>query len=203
MIANNNSEGSDAQEGMYSAHISESGLFVLQGLTGRHLHTVFTPCLQVAGMHLTAPSFSIPLSEKTAEKWVHRYVNISCEWSETPLMLQDYWNILASCEDKPSGIDVDSRGAIIAPCTINFYKAEPIKKIEIYEFQWSAGQETDLEAVTYDQAIRFEHEGGTAFCIACLLDGPGIATEVHISEDEKTISQFLQGSRLRTCLAVL
>lgn len=203
MIAKNNSEDPDTQARAFSAQISEGGLLILQSLIGRQLYRVLAPCLQVAGAHFTAPSFSIHFSDEIGGRWFHKYVNICCEWSETPLTFTDYWDILISCENKPSGINVDSSGAIVAPCTICFYKAKPIKKIELYEFQLSAGQGSDLETVTYDKAIRFEHEGGTAFCIACQVNGPGDATEVHVSEDEATISQFLNGSRSRTCLTAI
>jgi hypothetical protein len=203
MIAKNNSGGPDTRSGVFSAQISEDGLLILRGLIGRQLYRVLAPCLQVAGAHFTAPSFSIHFSDEIGGKWFHKYVNIRCEWSETPLTFTDYWEILISSDNKPSGIDVDSSGAIVAPCTICFYKAKPIKKIEIYEFQWSDGEGDDLEAVTYDKAIRFQHEDGTAFCIACQLNGPGDATEVHISEDETTVRQFLEDSRLRVCLTAI
>lgn len=197
MIARNNSEDPKTEGSSYSAQISEDGLLILQGLIGRQLSRVLAPCLQVTLAHFTAPSFAIHISDEFAGKWTHKYVNISCDWSETPLTLTDYWRILIFCEDKPAGIDVDSTGAIVAPCTIYFYKAMPIKKIEVYEFGWSAGQGADAETVKYDQAIRFESEEGKAFCIATQLDGPGIATEVHISEDATTIGEFLEGSQLR------
>jgi len=200
MITGDNSETST---GKYCTQISEAGLVVLQGLIGRQVHMVYAPCLQVAGAHLTSPSFSIPVSDQTAEKWVHKHVNFSFEWFETPLTLTDYWKIAVSIDDKPQGIEVNSTGAIVAPCTINFYESKPINRIEVFEFNWSAGQEIDMEMVTYDNAIRFECEGGRAFCIACQLNGPGIATEVHLSENEAVISEFLEGSRLRMSLTAM
>ncbi len=197
MITGNNSEIST---GKYCAQISEAGLQALQGLIGRQIYQVYAPCLQMTGAHITSPSFSVPLSDEIAGKWVHKYVNFSCEWSETPLMFTDWWKILISIDDNPRGIDVDPTGAIVAPCTINFYGSRPIKQIEVFEFEWSAGQGADLETVTYDNAIRFESEGGKALCIACRLNGPGAATEVHLSEDETVIGQFLEGSSSRICL---
>jgi len=194
MITGDNSETS---AGKYFARISQDSLPILQGLIGRQIHRVYAPCLQVAGAHIASPSFSVPLSNEIAGKWVHKYVNFRCEWSETPLTLTDWWKILVSVDNKPCGIEVDSKGAIVAPCTIHFYKSGPIKQIEVFEFEWSAGQGNEVEAVAYDNAIRFELEGGNALCIACQLNGPGIATEVHLSEDETTIGQFLEGSRLR------
>lgn len=200
MISDNNPKNSESKGGVYAAQISEDGLLILRGLIGRQIFRVLAPCLQAAGAHFAAPSLSIPFSDEVAGKWSHRYVNIRCEWSETPLTLTDYWDILITCENRPTGIDVDSRGAVVAPCTINFYMATPIKKIELYEFLWPVEPGDCTEAVRYDQAIRFEREDGTAICVACQLDGPGIATEVHISEDEVTIREFLEGSNLRVSM---
>jgi hypothetical protein len=200
VIVGHNSEDPKTQCRNYSAQISEDGLLILQGLIGRQLHRVLAPCLQVAGMHFTAPSFSIQFSDEIAGKWFHNYANIRCEWSETPLTHTDFWSILVSCEDKPFGIDVASNGATMAPCTVSFYNAKPIRKIEVYEHRWSDERGGEVEAVRYDQAIRFEQEGGAPFCIACQLNGPGIATELHISESESTVSEFLEGSRLRVCI---
>ena len=194
------SEGMKLQ-GYDSAQIPEAGVEALRGLIGSQPYRVYAPCLQVAGPHLTAPSFSIPVSGEKAGEWTHKYVVIRCEWSETPRTLTDFWRILVSFEDKPNGIGVDLTGAVIAPCTINLYNAKPISKIEVYEFQLKSGEGMDLESVKYDRAIRFEQEGGKPFCVACQLDGPGIATEVHFSEDEATVREFLEGSQLRVCLA--
>jgi hypothetical protein len=162
-------------------------------LIGRTVHTIYAPSLQVAGKHLTAPSLALPVLEDR----IHRYAVVRCRWSETPHTYTDYWEVLVSSEDKPGGFEVNSENALVEPCTINFFDATPINRIEIFSFEWSAGEGHRLETVEYDRAIRFQLEDGSAFCISCQLDGPGIATEVHISEDEGTIRQFLQGSRLR------
>jgi hypothetical protein len=108
--------------------------------------------------------------------------------------------MLVSVADKPDQIDVDPSGAVVAPCTIKFYQATPVTKIEIYEFESSSEFDEGRETLRFDQAIRFEQESGRSFCVACQLNGPGVATEVHISEDEGTIHEFLDGSRLRVCL---
>ena len=197
-----NTAGANAERGLgvgdeYRAQISDADVSVLRSMIGNRFYTVYAPCLQVAGAHLTAPSFSIPVFDKITGNWSHRYVVIRCEWSETPVALSDYWQMYVSCESDPHGIEVNSTGAIVAPCTIKYFQATPISKIEIYEFRWSAGLKNGQETVVYDQAIRFEQENGKAFCIACQLDGPGVATEVHISEDEETIRQFLEGAHLR------
>jgi hypothetical protein len=194
------SEGLETPDADYFAQASDAGLSVLRSMIGNCFHSIYAPCLQVAGAHLTAPSFSIPVFDRITGHWSNRYVVIRCNWSETPLTLTDYWQMLVSCEAKPDRIDVDSTGAIVAPCTIKYFQATPIRKIEVYEFKRSPGLDQGRETVRYDQGIRFEQESGKAFCIACQLDGPGIATEVHISEDDATISQFLEGSRLRVCL---
>lgn len=200
MSTEDHSEASVTPKSEYSALISEAGLSVLRGMIGNRFHTILSPCLQVDGAHLTAPSFSILVFDKVTRNWAEQYIVVRCKWYETPLVFSDYWQILVSCEDRPDQIDVDSAGAVVAPCTINFYLATPITKIEVYEFEWSDEVDLGRETVRYDKAIRFEQESGKTFCIACQLNGPGIATDVHISEDAATISQFLHGSRLRVCL---
>jgi hypothetical protein len=185
---------------LYEAHITVESLSVLQAMLGNRFHHIYAPCLQVAGAHQAAPSFSIPIFDKITGNWSHQYVVIRCSWAETPLCFSDYWQLVVSIEDRPNGIDVDPQGALIAPCTIRYFQAAPVSKIEIFEFRISEGSRQEKETVRFDRAIRFLQENGRAFCIACQLDGPGIATDVHISDDEHMISEFLAGSELRLCL---
>jgi hypothetical protein len=166
-------------------------------MIGLTVATVYASCLQVSGQHLTAPAFSIPVSSDASGRWIHRYVVIRCDWFETPHTLTDYWRIFVSDEAAPQGIETDSAQGIVAPCTIKFYHATPITMIDVYQFEGSAGDAECLEIALYDQAIHFQSANGRSFCIACQLNGPGIATEVHISEDADTIRQFLKGSRSR------
>lgn len=194
------SEGLVTRDGDYSAQISEAGLSVLQSMIGNSFFSIYAPCLQVAGSHLTAPSLSIPVFDRVTGNWSRQYIVIQCNWSETPLTFTDYWQMLVSRGEKPDRIDVDPTGAIIAPCTIKYFRATPICKIDVYEFERSIEVDRGRETVKYDQGIRFETESGKTFCIACLLNGPGIATEVSISEDDETIGRFLEGSRLRVRL---
>ena len=184
---------------VYSDHLSEGGLSVLRDMIGNRFYRVYAPCLQVAGAHLTAPSFSIPVFDRITGYWSNRYVVIQCNWFETPLTFTDYWHIHVSSEDKPDRIPVNFTGAIVAPCTINYFQVTPISGIEIYEVELSFGLDPARETVRYDNALRFVQESGKAFCIACQLNGPGIATDVHISDDDATIAQFLEGSQLRAC----
>jgi hypothetical protein len=166
-------------------------------LIGRSIFFVYASCLQVGGQDFTAPSFSIPISDEIERKWSHRYAVVRCKWHETPRTLTDYWQILVSDEAKPEGIEVDAGGAIVAPCTIHFWRSTPVQSIEILSSTWAAGEGDDVEEVEFDQALRFRLEDGKAFCIACRLDGPGVATEIHISEDEKTIESYLERSTCR------
>ncbi len=184
----------------YETHISEAGLSVLRTMIGNRFYRIYAPCLHVAGSHLAAPSLSIPVFDKVTGDWSHRYVIIRCDWSETPLTFTDYWQVFVSIGDGPLGIDVNKEDAIVAPCTIEYFQTTPISEIEIYEYRCSYGLDQERENVRYDKAIRFLREDGKAFCITCQLDGPGIATDVHISEDKQIISEFLDGSELRLCL---
>ncbi len=115
-------------------------------------------------------------------------------------LLNDYWQLIAKHDDRPEGIKVDSANAIVAPCGNHFYDTAPISKIEIYAFSYSGGECAQEEDVAYDQAILFQLENGKSFCVACQLDGPGIATDVHSSEEVETIRKPIEGSRLRLTL---
>jgi hypothetical protein len=181
----------------YSAQISENGLAVLRSMIGLTVATVYASRLDVSAQHLTAPAFSIPVFSKTSGHCTNRYVVIRCDWSETPHTMSDYWRMSVSDKGAPYGIQVNSDHALIAPCSIQFYHAAPIERIQVYQFEASAGDEQCLEIVTYDQAIHFQSANGRSFCIACQLNGPGIATDVHLSEDADTITQLLEGSQLR------
>jgi hypothetical protein len=181
----------------YSAQISADDLLVLNKLIGITVHRVYASCLQVRGQHLTAPNFAIPITSEMNAQRIHKYFNFRCKWFETPHTLTDYWQIVVSHDDKPHDFEVHPEKGLIAPCTVNYFRTAPINKIEIYEFQSSAGEGQNLEAVTYDKAIHVHLADGKSFGIACQLNGPGIATEVHISDHDETIETFLDGSRLR------
>jgi hypothetical protein len=186
---------------MHSTEMSVDSLNALKLLIGRSVHSVLSPCLQAAGQHFTSPSFSISISDQTIEGWRHRYINFRCDWFEAPVFLRDYWTIHVEETKHPIGIDVNASGAIVAPCTINFYRAQPIQRIEVYRLHDRAQNESQAEEVSYDKAILFRTESGRRFCIACQLNGPGIATEVHLSEQEETILELIEGSKLRLTIS--
>jgi hypothetical protein len=71
--------------------------------------------------------------------------------------------------------------------------SSPILRVEVYEFSWPANEQLDAENVVYDRAIHFQRQDGSSFCVACQPNGPGIATEVHVSDDDKTIAHLLSG----------
>ena len=140
----------------------------------------------------------MPLPDEIDGTWSHRFVNVSCQWFETPRFLNDYCRLVVTSDNKPNGIEVDASNATVEPCTVHFYSnVSPISIIEVYELELPLSDTPDEETVLYDKAICLRCEIGIRLCIAWQLDGPGIATDVHFSEDEKTISDFLEGTRLR------
>jgi hypothetical protein len=80
------------------------------------------------------------------------------------------------------------------------YSAQPIRKIEIFEYRYAPDDEGPEESVHYDQAILFDCAEERTFCIACLLNGPGIAHDLHFSEDTGVIHEMLNGSTVRLVL---
>jgi hypothetical protein len=173
-----------------TVHLSEHSLGLLRDLLNSSLHTIHAPCLQVAKHHFTSPSLSFLIGPR-------EWLTLSCEWLETPRTYNDYWRLIVSRENWPAGIEMDATGAILAPCTIHFYESPRITGIEVYTKQWDSENETGGERVAYDSFLRFIREGGREFCVGCQLNGPGIATEVHFSEDEETIRDFLLDAELR------
>jgi len=173
--------------------LSDHGIALLRDLCGFTLHRVFAPCLQVGGHQLTAPSLSFLLGQ-------HNFLAFRCEWFETPHTFTDYWRLAVSKHRTPPGIDVNSDGAIVAPCTIQFSDAKPISGIEIYSTQWDWESDGLSEHVCYDSAFRFITKDNRSFLIWCHLNGPGIATEVHFSEDSEAVAPFVTNSRLRISL---
>jgi len=124
------------------------------------------------------------------------FINFSCKWSETPQFLNDSWQITVAKDGEPLDIAQNASGALIDPCTISMYHATPIEKIEILEYSYAAEDEGPEEAVAYDQAILF-HCADRNFCIACILNGPGIATYLHFSENAEVIQQLVSESTVR------
>jgi hypothetical protein len=169
--------------------ISNSSIAILQGLIGKTIHTIFTPHLDAAGPHLAAPTLSMLASKD-------HFINFSCKWSETPQFLNDSWQITVAEHSDPLDIAQNASGALIDPCSISMYHATPIEKIEILEYSYAAEGEGAEEAVTYDQAILF-HCADRSFCIACMLNGPGIAEYLHFSENVEVIQQMVSESTVR------
>jgi len=184
------------------AQIAQSSILALSVLIGRQVHRVYAPSLDVAGTHVAAPSFSVPISDQIGDAWVHRFVNLKAIWSETPRFMNDYWELQASDDQTPIGISINIENAMLSPCSVSFYEngGSKITRIEIYSLS-ASDLEDENESVLYDKALQFVRENGSSFCISCQLNGPGIAEFVRLSEDPKVIREFLEGCRLRLTLA--
>ena len=170
--------------------LSPGSVAGLRRLIGREIYTIFAPNLDAAGSHLAAWTLSMLLEKD-------RFLNFSCEWSETPYFLNDSWQITVAEGQSPLNIAKNESGALISPCTINLYGAKPITKIEIFSRSNISANEGIEETVNYDQAIVFQCEEGRAFCIGCLLNGPGIATYLHFSENREVIAAIVAESSVR------
>jgi hypothetical protein len=173
--------------------LSDESVSALRKLLGITVHTIFAPKLDAAGAHLAAWKLSILIKKDY-------FVNFSCKWSETPRYLNDSWLIKVAESSNPIGIQQDDSGALIAPCTISMCKAQPIIKIQIYDYCYAPEDEGPDESVQYDQAILFHCAEERAFCISCLLSGPGIAEDLHFSEDAGVIQEMIDGSTVRLVL---
>jgi hypothetical protein len=181
----------DMAQMMNSCLISDESISILRQLLGISIHTLFAPHLDAAGAHLASPSLAMLLEK-------NRYLNFTCERFETPHYLNDSWQIRIAQSSNPLDIPQNSSGALIAPCTINMYGTHSITKIAIYEYLRM--EEEVEESVQYDQSILFECSDGHSFCIACMLNGPGIATYLHFSEDKKVIQEMTGESHVRLIL---
>ncbi len=183
------------------AQIAQSSIPALTALIGRQVHRVYAPSLDVAGTHVAAPSFSITISDQIGDAWMHRFVNVEATWFETPRFLNDYWELLPSVDQVPTGITINAENAMVSPCSVSFHEngASMIARIEIYTLSVS-DVEDDSESVRYDRALLFVRENSSSFCVACQLNGPGIAEFVRLSEDPKVIQDFLENCVLRLTL---
>jgi hypothetical protein len=173
--------------------LSDQSVSVLRKLLGIKVYTIFAPNLDAAGAHLAASKLSMLIKKD-------HFVNFSCEWSETPRYLNDSWLIEVAESSNPIGIQQDDSGALIAPCTIKMYRAQPIIEIQIYNYCYVPEKEGPEESVQYDQAILFRCAEERAFCIGCLLNGPGIANDLHFSEDAGAIQEMIDSSTVRLVL---
>lgn len=182
--------------------IAQSSISALSALIGRQVHRVYAPSLDIAGTHVAAPSFSVPISDQIGEAWVHRFVNLKAIWSETPRFMNDYWEIQASADQTPVGISVTAENAMLSPCSISFYEngGSMLTAIKVYSLS-IPDLEDENESVLYDKALQFVRENGSSFCVACQLNGPGIAEFVRLSEDPKVIQELLEDCHLRLTLA--
>jgi hypothetical protein len=178
--------------------ISQSTLDALRVLIGRQIHTFYAPVLAVAGTHVSAPSFSVSISDQAGDQWIHRFLNFKSSWSETPRFLNDYWELQAFENDAPLGISQNSEKAMMAPCSVSFYEngSSAVTSIKVYTFS-VLDIEDENESVTYDKVIQLCRDNGSSICLACQLNGPGIAEDVHLSEDPLVIQSFLDGCQLR------
>ncbi len=178
----------------YEARVSQDTISALKTLIGRQVHTIYAPVLAVAGAHLAAPSFAISISEQILGRWVHRFLNLKAVWSETPRFMNDLWELQAFEGATPLGISTNAENAMVSPCSIHFYENGGSEVTTIRVYTLSAPELADAsESVVYDKVIQFVRANGSSFCIACQLDGPGIAEDVHLTEDPVLIGTFVEG----------
>ena len=171
-------------------HLDDGSQRSLMNLIRVRPWRILTPCIQVAGMHITSPSLSI-------ERGPQAYSAISCAWFESPHTFKDYWRLSITETASPAGIEVRSDGALVSPCTISLFGATPISSIEIYNSRWDwSGGEAE-ERVEWDSAILFHLQDRRRFCVWCQVDGLGIATEVSFTESQELITGALIGAALR------
>ena len=170
--------------------LSTESISALRQLLGKTIHSIWAPNLDAVGAHLAAWTLSMHLSQRS-------FMNFSCEWDETPQFLNDSWLITVKEDSSPLNIAQNETGAFLGVCNIDMYHAKPIIKIDIFAYTNCADNEAPEETVNYDQAILFTCENEKAFCIGCMLNGPGIAEYLHFSEDWSAIQEILEHSSIR------
>ena len=182
----------------HESRVSEGTIQALKTLIGCQVHRVYAPILDVAGTHVAAQSFAILISGQIGNRWSHRFLNLKAIWSETPRLMIDYWELQAFEDQRPLGISVNAENAMLSPCSIHFYEngGSEVTKIQVYTLSSPDPEDLD-ESVVYDKVIDFVRANGTSFCIACQLNGPGIANDVHLTEDPAVRQEFLEDCQLR------
>jgi hypothetical protein len=173
--------------------LSTDSISALRKLLGKTIHTLWAPNLDAAGTHLASWTLSMLLGQNS-------FMNFSCEWHEMPHFLNDSWQMTVNEDSGPLNIVREDTGAFLGVCTINMYFAKPISRIDVFTYTNSADKEGPEETVNYDQAVLFTCEGDRTFCIGCMLNGPGIATYLHFSEDQSVIQTIVEHSTVRLTL---
>ena len=182
----------------HKAQVFQETISALRVLIGRQVHTIYAPVLAVAGAHVAAPSLAISISDQVGGRWVHRFLNLKAVWSETPRFMNDYWELQAFEGPAPLGISTNAESAMISPCSIHFYGAGGLEVTNIRVYTYSAPDLEDAsESVIYDKVLQFQRANGSSFCIACQLNGPGLAEDVHLTEDPVIIQAFLEDCQQR------
>jgi hypothetical protein len=179
---------------LYERRLSVESIDVLRGVLGRSVCTFYSSHLDVMGRHVAASALSLSLFEP------NQSVTIRADYFETPHTMTDYWQMHVHQQRYPHGVEIQD-GAMFAPCSITLFPSSPISAIEIYEAEGTAREKSEIENVLYDQAIIFRRVDGKFFCMACHLNGPGIAEDIHYTDDDVVLSQLLEISRLRLVLS--
>lgn len=124
----------------YERRLSDESLDVLRSVLGRSVCTFYSSHLDVMERHVTAPALSLSLFDPNES------VTVRADYFETPHTLTDYWQMYVHRQRYPHGVDVKN-GAMIPPCSVQLFPSSGIAAIEIYEAQWTAGEDSKVESV--------------------------------------------------------
>jgi len=177
------------------SQLSDESIIALESLIGSTIHTIFATNLDAAGGHLAGWKLSMMLSNKL-------FMTFECEWQETPFFLMDSWGIKVKLAQNPLGIALNADGALIDCSHIHIYESSSIERIEVYRFADEYQRDEVAESVEFDGALVFRSQRRD-FVIGCSMDGPGIATYLHFSEDARVIAELTDGAECRLVLGNL
>ncbi len=181
----------------FIAQLDEQSISALKHLIGARPFTISAPSLQVAGEHFQAPSLSFKRSDTD-------WITIGCELHGSPRGNRDfdYWQLWATQDSSPGGIQVRPDGTLVSPCKIWRNDTRIISSIEV-RGSYSSWNDFDIgETATFDSALVFEtedprHPPSRRFCIWCQVNGPGGALELHYTESRELIENVIKGTSLR------
>lgn len=154
-------------------------LSVLRRLIGLPLQTIFSPAVGVdkRGVHASHLSMAV----EKGKQWL----NLRCDWDDTPKHHVDYFHIEVVVGQEPEKIavkrDEPGIGGLLFPVSsISTNNISPTKRIVVFSMEESF----EDESVAYDAAIVFERNDGTRF--ALVVDNT-IAGQLIFVTDEQAI----------------
>jgi len=113
----------------------------------------------------------------------HRYLNLNCQWLETPINAFDYYQIVTSISTTPAEISTKINKGLAEPVfpvsLFSFENSNELERISIYQEVVDLEEET----LTYDKALLFNRKDGKRICF--LSSDPAFRNLILVHDHEQ------------------